>query len=109
MNLRETLILKTLQFKALHSGASNDGLVDMVLDQNPEEMAKIMRNVCAQVPIELSDEMQEVGSLLGMNKREIITSAVIEFLRQARATMDEFDAFSEDKAGLQITGIEVAA
>jgi hypothetical protein len=99
MNLRETLILKTLQFKSVYTGAGNDALVDMVIDQNPDEASKIMRNVCAMVPIGLSDRMQEMGGLLGMNKREIITAGVIEFLRQAQETLDEFDAFSEEPGG----------
>ena len=39
MNTRETLILKTLQFKALNNGADTARFIDHLLDQNPEQAA----------------------------------------------------------------------
>lgn len=99
MNTRETLILKALQFKALHTNSGNGFLIDQLLEQNPEQADALTKNVCARIPIALADRMEQMGSLLGMNKREIITSAVIDFLNQAEATITEFDAWPESEEG----------
>lgn len=93
MNTRETLILKTLQCKALHNGADNASLIDTLLTQNPEQADQITKNVCARIPLALAEEMESLGGLLGLNKREVITLAVRDFLEQAAATLTEFDAW----------------
>ena len=96
MNSRETLILKTLQCKALHSGADNARFVDHLLDQNPEQADAITKNVCARIPLTLAEEMEELGGLIGLNKREIITLALNDFLDKARDTITEFNAWPDD-------------
>lgn len=93
VNTRETLILKTLQCKALHNGADNANLIDTLLSQNPDQADQITKNVCARIPLALADEMESLGGLLGLNKREVITLAVRDFLEQAAATLTEFDAW----------------
>jgi predicted transcriptional regulator len=93
MNTRETLVLKTLQCKALHNGADNARFVDHLLEQNPEQADAITKNVCARIPKLLAERMEEIGSLLDLNKREMITMALIDFLEKAKATLDEFDAW----------------
>lgn len=97
MNSRETLILKTLQCKALHSGADNARFVDHLLDQNPEQADAITKNVCARIPKLLAERMEEIGSLLDLNKREMITLALVDFLDKADDTLDEFDAYPKDE------------
>jgi hypothetical protein len=92
MSTRETLILKTLAMKALHNGADSANFIDSVLAQNPEQADQITKNVCARIPLSLAEEMESVGALLSLNKREIITMAVVDFLNQAHATIREFDA-----------------
>ena len=96
MNSRETLILKTLQCKALHNGADNARFVDHLLDQNPEQADAITKNVCARIPKLLAERMEEIGSLLDLNKREMITLALNDFLAKAVATIEEFDAWPKD-------------
>ena len=96
MTPRETLILKALQFKSIQSGASMDGLVDTILAQNPDQADAITKNVCARLPIGLVEEMEQLGGLLSLNKREIITMALNDFLDKAKATLDEFEAFPEE-------------
>ena len=99
MNTRETLLLKTLQFKALHTGADNARFIDPLLEQNPAQADAITRNVCARIPLALAHEMESIGNMLDLNKREMITLAVIDFIRQAKETIDEFDAIpKEDEA-----------
>ena len=92
MSTRETLILKTLAMKALHNGADSANFIDSVLAQNPEQADQITKNVCARIPLPLAEEMESVGALLSLNKREIITMAVVDFLNQANKTIHEFDA-----------------
>ena len=107
MTPRETLILKALQFKSVHSGASMDGLVDTILAQNPDQADAITKNVCARLPIGLVEEMEQLGGLLSLNKREIITMALIDCLEKANGVLDEFDAWPGDHNGSQY-GLEVA-
>ena len=92
MNTRETLILKTLQSKALQAGADN-GFIDVLLSQNPEQADQITKNVCARIPIELARDMEALGALLDLSKREIITLAIRDFLEKADQTLTEFDAW----------------
>ncbi len=95
MNTRETLILKTLQYKAFLNGTDKGGMVDALLEQNPEQADQITKNVCARIPSELAQRMESLGDLLGLNKREMITMALKDFLDKASDTIDEFDAYPE--------------
>lgn len=95
MNTRETLILKALQSKALQAGADN-GFLDVLLSQNPEQADQITKNVCARIPIELARDMEGLGALLDLNKREIITLAIRDFLDKANDTLTEFDAWPKE-------------
>lgn len=100
MKTREMLIFKALQFKQLHStGSSFPGeLVDHVLEHNPERSDELTKNVCARIPLQLAQEMEAVGGMLDLNKREIITLALNDFLDNAKAVMQEFDAMPEGEA-----------
>ena len=100
MNSRETLILKTLQCKALHTGADNAKFVDHLLDQNPEQADAITKNVCARIPLQLAKDMETLGGMLDLNKREIITMALNDFLDKARDTITEFKAWPDDVEGV---------
>ena len=87
--------MKTLQAKALQSGADN-GFIDVLLSQNPEQADQITKNVCARIPIELARDMEGLGALLDLNKREIITLAIRDFLEKAEQTLTEFDAWPKE-------------
>ena len=93
MNTRETLILKALECKKLHTGADNNRFFDALLDQNPEMAEALTKNVYARLPIGLVEDMEGLSGLLDLNKREMITLAIVDFLEKVRATMDEFDAW----------------
>lgn len=95
MNTRETLILKALQSKALQAGADN-AFLDVLLSQNPEQADQLTKNVCARIPIELARDMEGLGALLDLNKREIITLAIRDFLDKANDTLTEFDAWPKE-------------
>ena len=97
MNTRETLILKALQFKAIHTNSSSisAGILDKLFADNPDQADQITKNVCARIPLELANEMESVGSMLDLNKREIITMALHDFLEKAKSVVNEFDALPE--------------
>lgn len=95
MNTRETLILKTLEFKRLNTGADTGNFIDALLERNPEQADVLTKNVCARIPLGLAEEMEQLGSLIDLNKREIITLAIVDFLEKAKATLTEFDAWPQ--------------
>lgn len=98
MNTRETLILKTLTWKQGLSGSVPGGFVDRLLDENPEKADEITKNVCARIPLELAKEMETLGDMLELNKREIITMALNDFLAKAKDTLTEFNAWPGEEA-----------
>ena len=94
MNTHETLLLKTLQAQQLHkNGGDTARFIDAVLDQNPEEAERLTKNVCARIPLALAEQMEGFGSLHDLNKREIITMALRDFLDKAKSLVDEYDAW----------------
>lgn len=96
MNTRETLILKTLSWKETLTGSGHGSTVDYLLEENPEKADEITKNVCARIPLQLAQEMETLGNMLDLNKREIITMALIDFLEKARDTLTEFKAWPDD-------------
>jgi len=96
MNTRETLIFKTLAWKQTLNGSGHGDLVDHLLEQNPEQADTLTKNVCARVPLELARDMETLGGMLDLNKREIITMALHDFLDKARDTLTEFKAWPDD-------------
>ena len=63
----------------------------------PKAADEITKNVCARIPLELANEMEQLGVMIGLNKREIITMAIHDFLEKARGVIDEFDALPEEQ------------
>ena len=98
MNTRETLVFKTLAWKQTLTGSGAD-LVDHLLDQDQEKSDELTKNVCARVPLQLAQDMEAVGGMLDLNKREIITMALNDFLDKARDTITEFKAWPDDVEG----------
>ena len=103
MNTREILVFKTLAWKQTLTtgglGSLNADLVDRALDENPEQADALTKNVCARVPLQLAQDMEAVGGMLDLNKREIITMAMNDFLDKARDTITEFKAWPDDVEG----------
>ena len=103
MNTREILVFKTLAWTQTLTpgglGSLNADLVDRALDENPEQADALTKNVCARVPLQLAQDMEAVGGMLDLNKREIITMALNDFLDKARDTITEFKAWPDDVEG----------
>lgn len=111
MNTRETLILQALKRKEIYSGSGNGAIIDTILAQNPDQADNITKNVCARIPLDLANEMDQLSALIDLNKREMITLAIVDFLQKARDTLDEFDAWPSESAAQgtwQIEAIEPA-
>ena len=98
MNTRETLILHALQFKQLHDSSGNQDLLDHLLVEHPERADELTKNVCARIPLSLAEEMESIGEILSLNKRELITLAIRDLLDKAKLVIDEFDALPESEA-----------
>lgn len=92
MQTKERILLGVLKFKSLNHGITGD-LVDRVLESDPEKADQITRNVCARIPLELSQRLDSYTEVLDLNKREIINLALVDFLDKAEALMDEYDAW----------------
>ena len=92
MNTRETLVFKTLAWKQTLTGSGHADLVDHFLDQDQEKADELTKNVCARVPLQLAKDMETLGGMLDLNKREIITLALNDFLDKAHNTLTEFNA-----------------
>ena len=99
MNTRETLVFKTLAWKLTLTGSGNADLVDHLLDQDQEKADEMTKNVCARIPLQMAKDMEAVGGMLDLNKREIITMALNDFLDKARDTLTEFKAWPDDVEG----------
>lgn len=91
MITREILILNSLKLK---HGSSHGDMVDQFFAQDPVGADKLTKNVCARIPLELAQEMEQIGDILSLNKREMITHALRDFLDQANAVMNEFDVWT---------------
>jgi hypothetical protein len=87
MNLDDTLRLHALKLKA---GNSNSRLVEMALE-NAQDAPEI-KQMCAKVSVALSDEIDQVCTLLDMPKRQFIELACIDALEKAHKHLEETGA-----------------
>ena len=77
----------------------HEALIDGRLEITQGEVP--LKNVCAKLSVELSDDIDEVCSFLDISKRRFIEAAIIEALSQARAVMREegiFESMERDNA-----------
>lgn len=87
MNLREKVLMRSLQQKQLNEegmlahGAGD--LVESLADQFPGKL----RNMCAHVTPAMYEEVDLTCSRLGMSKREFIVTAVADALAEAEEVM----------------------
>lgn len=97
MNTEETLLLQTLKLKQLnHRGYTGDiDLMEQVLDSDPEQATKLVRNLCGHVSIAMFDEVSDICNLLNLSKREVVEMAISDFLAKARETIDKVQPFVE--------------
>ena len=95
-------------------GASNsDVITDLILD-DPETAEKLkVKNVCAKISCELSDELDYTCNILGLSKRKFVEMAISAAIERCGTIMEKLDIFephttaSKPRSGLEyrITGI----
>ena len=103
----ESLVLrKTLEFISVHTGetifeAIASGSIQLI---QPEREEELIKNVCAKVPVQLSDEIDKVCGLLHVSKREFIQSALVDAVNQANNIMHQeglFEALQDPRPPIE--------
>ena len=77
---------------ALISTSGNRDFLDLVLDGTIDANLPL-KNVCAKVSSELSDEIDKVCDLLNISKRRFLEAAFIEAVQKAHAIMESEGVF----------------
>lgn len=88
MNLDDTLRLHALKLKA---GSSGNLFTEMALENAPEGAE--IKQMCAKVSTQLSDEIDQICALLDIPKRLFIELACIDALEKAHSHMTETGAW----------------
>lgn len=84
----------------MKNSLANNDLLDMLEKSGSIPETLQLKNVCAKVSTELSDQLDDVCHLLSISKRRFIEAALIEALKTARSIMDdEVDIFEHTVAG----------
>lgn len=87
---------KMIQFKALSQiyGNGPDLLENSVNSNNLSEAEKVkMRNVCALIPVELFDRLEQICGFLNFSKREFIEASLIEALGRVHQILEQEGVF----------------
>lgn len=95
--------LVTEKSLSLVSVSHGSAVLDLVVDGAIESNLPL-KNVCAKVAPELSDEIDKICHLLDISKRRFLEAAFIEAVQKAHAIMDAegvFDAISAKSGDAQ--------
>ena len=65
-------------------------------NKTPKAQTRSRRTYAPVFLVQLAKEMDTVGNMLDLNKREIITLALNDFLDKAHNTLTEFKAWPSD-------------
>lgn len=91
--LKEFLTYKALAFK--HSNASAmDSFTEGLIEEGEANIE--MKNVCAKLTKQLSDDIDETVNFLDIRKRQFIELAIIQALEDAKRIIDEVISSDED-------------
>lgn len=84
--------LVTEKALSLVNGSDNSWLIDKLSEENPDQDFPI-KNVCAKVSVQLSDEIDSIVRLLGISKRIFLEAAFIDAVSKAKEIIDEEGVF----------------
>lgn len=102
MNTTQTLMLQALKVKELNTrgfaSVSGDLINNMI--ENSDELKVKMKNICAFITPTLFNDVEELGLLLDLSKRQIVEMALTDFLAKAYQIVEEVDVF-EGQAPVQ--------
>lgn len=79
--------LVTEKCLALISVTRNAAFFDLVVDEAVDANIPL-KNVCARVSAELSEEIDKICDLLGISKRRFLEAAFVEAVQKAHSIMD---------------------
>lgn len=87
--LNALLTEKSIRYVSNRRNAELADHVDPILNSLPDsdQLSLPIKNVCAKVSVELSDEIDEIVGLLGISKRRFLEAAFIEAVAMARQIM----------------------
>ncbi len=85
---KEIITHRCLDFKL--SGHLTGSLVDSLIAEKPE-IAKQFKNVCAPLPLDVAERLENTLGTLNLTKREFLTQAIVSALEETQAIMDEID------------------
>lgn len=84
---KEIITHRCLDFKLSGVGGP---IVDELIQTKPD-LAKQFKNVCAPIPLDLAERLENTLNTLNITKREFLTQAVLSALDETKAIMDEID------------------
>lgn len=93
----EFLLQKTLEFKQGPEGNTLDGIMDLFVQSN-QDCPIPLKNVCAKLTVELSDEIDNVCNLLDVSKRKFIEMAIINAIGKFKEIAIEYNAYERYEA-----------
>ena len=85
-HLTELLTYRALHFK-LHTASGDPALLDIVAEDEDYASKLQLKNVCAKLTPELSDEIDEIVGLLSISKRRFLEAAFVDAVQQAHQIM----------------------
>ena len=98
MRSDEIIRLQALKLKEVNSNsAGSNGLLDAVLEQNPEVAKEKLRNICAFISPQLFDEVQSLCSLLDLSKRRFVEMALQDAIEKTHSIVNEVSPFREEQ------------
>ena len=92
--MKRTHLESLVTEKALHlvNGSDNGWLVEKLSEENPDQDFPI-KNVCAKVSVQLSNEIDSIVGLLGISKRLFLEAAFIDAVSKSKEIIDAEGVF----------------
>lgn len=84
----EIITHRALSFKL--SGHLTGAFGDSLIAEKPE-LAKQFKNLCAPIPLDIVERLENTLNTLNLTKREFLTQAIISALDEAEKIMQEVD------------------
>lgn len=94
VNFHETIQLKALELKQLHTRGMTDSLAEAFIAKAVDEgESTVTKNICAHVSKDLFDRVEQCCSMLSITKRRFVEMALSEALDRAETIVADVDPF----------------
>lgn len=94
MNRSSLNSIVTYKCLALINGGINSHVDKIIENYVREDGSPIVKNVCAKVPVELSDKLDSLCNFLGISKRVFIEKALLDAIELSEKIIDDEDVYS---------------